>query len=244
MSMHPRSIAFAATAAALAIACSSPPEIAVESQAAADPAPMQAAHESTPASGLPDGHPSLDLPAGHPPATAGAMPGSASLLPPVDPDAGAGASGLAWTTPEGWVSEPPANTMRRAQYRIPGPGGEGECVVFYFGPGQGGEPMDNATRWASQFVPEGGGDPVAAMKTSMSQVGEISILRVEAAGTYQSGSMMGMGSGVAKSDWALLGAIAEGPDANWFFKFTGPEATLEAQRAAFDAMVGSLRRGG
>jgi len=243
MSIHPRSFALAVAAATLAIACSSPPELEVESQETAAPAPMQVAHDSTPASALPEGHPSVDLPAGHPPATGG-MPGAASMLPPVDPETGSGASGLAWTEPEGWVSEPPANSMRRAQYRVPGPGGEGECVVFYFGPGQGGEPMDNASRWASQFVPDGGGDPLAAMRTSTTQAGEIEILRVETAGTYQSGSMMGMGSGVAKSDWALLGAIAEGPDANWFFKFTGPEATVEAQRAAFDAMVGSLRRGG
>ena len=41
----------------------------------------------------------------------------------------------------------------------------------------------------------------------------------------------------------LLGAIAEGPDANWFFKLTGPEATLEAQREAFEGMILSLRRG-
>ena len=29
--------------------------------------------------------------------------------------------------------------MRRAQYRISGSGGDAECVVFYFGPGQGGD---------------------------------------------------------------------------------------------------------
>jgi hypothetical protein len=41
----------------------------------------------------------------------------------------------------------------------------------------------------------------------------------------------------------LLGAIARGPDANWFFKATGPQKTLEANRAAFEAMVRSLRSG-
>ena len=45
-------------------------------------------------------------------------------------------------------------------------------------------------------------------------------------------------------DHMLLGAIAEGPDANWFFKLTGPEATLEPQRDAFRAMIESLQRGG
>jgi hypothetical protein len=42
----------------------------------------------------------------------------------------------------------------------------------------------------------------------------------------------------------LLGAIARGPDANWFFRATGPRATLEAQRAGFERMIRSLRAGG
>jgi hypothetical protein len=41
----------------------------------------------------------------------------------------------------------------------------------------------------------------------------------------------------------LLGAIARGPDANWFFKATGPRTTMEANRAAFDGLVQSIRPG-
>jgi hypothetical protein len=49
--------------------------------------------------------------------------------------------------------------MRRAQYKVPGPAGAGECVVFYFGPGQGGDAQSNAERWASQFTQPGGRSP-------------------------------------------------------------------------------------
>jgi hypothetical protein len=41
----------------------------------------------------------------------------------------------------------------------------------------------------------------------------------------------------------LLGAVAAGPDANWFFKSTGPQATVEAHRAAFEGMIASLKPG-
>jgi hypothetical protein len=41
----------------------------------------------------------------------------------------------------------------------------------------------------------------------------------------------------------LLGAVADGPDARWFFRAIGPQATLEAQRAAFERMIRSLKRG-
>jgi hypothetical protein len=37
--------------------------------------------------------------------------------------------------------------------------------------------------------------------------------------------------------------VAEGPDANWFFKFTGPAKTVEAQRAAFGELLKSLKKG-
>ena len=35
----------------------------------------------------------------------------------------------------------------------PWPGGEAECVVFYFGAGQYGDALANAERWAGQLAP-------------------------------------------------------------------------------------------
>ena len=132
--------------------------------------------------------------------------------------------------------------MRRAQYRIPGPGGPGECVVFYFGPGQGGDAKANAARWAAQFR-EADGTPVGdAYKTREIKVGDIAVVLVEVTGTYVGG--MGSGPvGEGRPNYMLLGAIADGPDAKWFFRATGPRATLEAQRAAFDRMIRSIKRG-
>ena len=49
--------------------------------------------------------------------------------------------------------------------------------------------------------------------------------------------------GGAKPGYALLGAIAEGPDANWFFKLTGPQKTVEENRATFAALIDSLKTG-
>jgi hypothetical protein len=132
--------------------------------------------------------------------------------------------------------------MRRAQYRIPGPGGGGECVVFYFGPGQGGDAKSNAQRWVNQFKGADGKPVDKAAKIREIKVGTIPVTMVEVAGTY----VGGMGSGPAggeQANYMLLGAIAEGPDARWFFRATGPRATLEKERAAFDRMIKSLRVG-
>jgi len=184
-----------------------------------------------------------EMPPGHPPVAQGQGQGQSQMIAPVDPGAGTGASGLTWDTPEAWTAEAPANSMRRAQYKVPGPGGDGECVVFYFGPGQGGDAMGNAVRWANQFVQPDGSPSVDRLKTEQSDVGGVALLEVEVTGTYLSGGPMMGGSGQSLPDHMLLGAVAQGADANWFFKFTGPRDTVEANRSAFDAMVGSLRAG-
>ncbi len=141
------------------------------------------------------------LPPGHPPASA------AEAVPAVPVGAGTGTSGLTWVIPPGWKAETPSSTMRRAQYRVPGPGGDAECVVFYFGPGQGGDAPSNAKRWASQFqAPDGRG--AAALQTAELRVGDLEVTTVEVEGTY-SGGMAGAATG-AKPDYRLIGAIVAG----------------------------------
>ena len=167
----------------------------------------------------------------------------AQTLPAVPEGAGTGQAGLAWTPPGGWVEESPSSPMRRAQYRVPGTAGDGECAVFYFGPGQGGDPMSNASRWAGQFTLADGRPATQAMKTSKMPVGDLEVLLVEVAGTYNGGMTMTSAPASPKPGYRLLGAIAPGPDANWFFKLTGPDATVAAQRESFLGMVRSLKRG-
>jgi hypothetical protein len=55
---------------------------------------------------------------------------------------------------------------------------------------------------------------------------------------------MGMGamSTGPKKGYALEGAIAEGPRGSVFFKLTGPKKTVVKEKAAFDALVKSLKK--
>ncbi len=194
-------------------------------QPAQEPEPMPAHAQGT----------TSQLPSGHPPVTTPSSPADAIPLPP--PGSGTGKTGLAWDAPKGWVEEAPSSTMRRAQYRVPGAGGDGQCVVYYFGPGQGGAAMANAERWAGQFHQPDGRASSEVMKTETLEVVGIPVLVVEVTGDYGGGM-----AGPALKGAMLLGAIAEGPDANWFFKLTGPEVTLQEQRKAFEALYGSLRQ--
>lgn len=178
------------------------------------------------------------LPPGHPPVDKGEQ---APSIPGPPPGSGTGSHGLTWTPPSGWTKETPSSPMRRAQYRLPGSAGPGECVVFYFGPGQGGDAKANAARWASQFRRPDGSPVGDGYKMQETKVGELAVVLVEVTGTYV-GGMGGGPGGPERPKHMLLGAIADGPDAKWFFRATGPQATLEAQRAAFDRMIRSLKR--
>jgi hypothetical protein len=211
---------------------------------ASEPAPPAASAPAVaPASGAAPGSAAGQLPPGHPPIAGGApsMP-AGSIVPPA-PGSGTGSAAMVWMTPKDWVEETPTSALRKAQYKVPGPGGDGECVVFYFGPGQGGDPMSNAQRWASQFKKADGSPAMDQVKTSALEVGDMAVLEVEVTGTYSAGMTMRMQPAEDKPGYMLLGAVAEGPDANWFFKLTGPEKTVRAQRAAFERMVKSLKKG-
>ena len=177
-----------------------------------------------------------EMPPGHPPV--GQADQTAMLPTPVMTEGGS----LTWTKPQDWIEEPPANTMRQAQYRVPGPAGDGQCVVYYFGAGQGGGPVANAERWADQFDQPDGSPSREALETEEIDVNGMPTLMVEVTGTYREGGMMMTGAPEQlRPDYMLQGAIVQGPDSNWFFKFTGPEETVRANSEQFESLVDSVQ---
>ena len=81
------------------------------------------------------------------------------------------------------------------------------------------------------------------MRVSRLEGTSVPIQLVEITGTYDGGMTMTDAPAERQPNAMLLGAIAEGPDAPWFFKFTGPEATVRQQREAFVQMVVSIHTG-
>jgi len=68
-----------------------------------------------------------------------------------------------------------------------------------------------------------------------------SISWIEVRGTLLP-STMGSGPSTPQPGSRLLGAVVEGEGGPWFFKLTGPDATLGAQREAFFALLRGVRR--
>jgi hypothetical protein len=163
------------------------------------------------------------------------------LAPAPDPHEPRAANlAIKWDDPPRWQKRKPANSMRAAEYAIPRAAGDpedGECVIITFGPGQGGGVDQNIDRWVAQFA--GATDT----KRTSREANGTKITRVETTGTYTPMMMPGQASAgpTTRPGWHLVGAIVEAPSGLWFFKLTGPKATITAATAEFDAMLSSVR---
>ena len=150
-----------------------------------------------------------------------------------------------YTVPEGWISEMPSSSMRKAQFKLPGAEGaaDGELAVFFF-PGTGGAVEANLSRWYNQFKQPGGSPTAALAKSEKRTVNGLPITITYATGTFMknAGMMMG-GAHPAEelADYALLAAIAETAGGPWFFKATGPVKTIQHWRPSFDEFVNSFK---
>jgi hypothetical protein len=131
--------------------------------------------------------------------------------------------------------------MRAAEYRVPragagagpDPAADAECTVITFGKGMGGSVDDNIDRWVKQL--DGASAPVRTTRT----VHGMQVTRVEATGTYLGMQMPGAPASPPRPGSRLIGAIVEAPGGSWYFKLTGPDATVKAAAAEFDALVDS-----
>lgn len=146
---------------------------------------------------------------------------------------------LQWTDPPRWQSRVPSTPMRSKEYGVPKTGSDaedGECFVVTFGPGQGGSVDDNIQRWVKQLEPTS-----SAVERTKRTVNGMNVTRVEVVGTYTPMAMPAMPSaGGPKQGWRLVGDIVEAPSGFWFFKMTGPDATVKAAGKELDALIDSV----
>jgi hypothetical protein len=143
---------------------------------------------------------------------------------------------LTFELPIGWQRRNPSSNMRLAEASIPGPGGAAELAVFHFGAGQGGGVDANLKRWIAQMDTDPGTIPAQGEFESNG----LKVTWIDMQGTLKP-SPMGMGPKEEQKGYRLIGAVAEGPGGPWFFKVTGPDATLAPRREEMLAMLRSAR---
>lgn len=170
---------------------------------------------------------------------AGAKPASSNGVSP-PPVAGFNpavrANGLSFRLPPTWKQAKPSSAMRMAQATIPGAGGPAEFVAYFFGAGSGGDAESNIARWIAQVESA----PDTSPTRDRFETHGLAVTWVDVTGTLKPGQM-GMGPGDPQPGSRLFGAVIEGPGGPWFFKATGPAATLAGERDAFLEVLESVQ---
>ncbi len=164
------------------------------------------------------------------------------------------AAGLSYAVPVDWVSSPPNNPMRAAQYALPAAEGEAapSLVISYFGEGKGGDAADNIERWIGMIRGPDGKPAKAGVRRETRKVRDFTVTMVTADGSYDAFAGMGMAGGmgahggahseVLEHDYRLWGAVVEGPGGPWFIKATGPRSALQRAESSLKVLVASLRK--
>ena len=139
----------------------------------------------------------------------------------------ASGEGLAWQAPATWSAKA-ASAMRKGSYSVPGEGGEADLSITAF-PGDVGGELANVNRWRGQI----------ALAPLSAEDLDAAVSRVE-----QNGLKMTLVELASKGDpnnKAILGAIVPFGGSTWFFKISGPGATVRAAKPAFLEFLRSVR---
>ena len=148
------------------------------------------------------------------------------------------AGGLEWSYPSRWTKAGP-RAMRVVTYMVAAAQGDpeaGECAVYFFPSGSGGDVESNIQRWSGQF--ENAPAPIKKEE----EVNGLKVAKVVISGNYLAPAGPMMESQGKKENFRLFGAIIETSEGKVFFKFTGPAKTVEGAGAEFDALIGSIAK--
>ena len=169
--------------------------------------------------------PAVPSPAVPSPAVPSPAATDAAPAPAAPAAAGAGDGSLTWQVPAGWTLAPAAGSMRYATLSVVAADGtKCELVVSHF-PGAVGGDLENVNRWRQQVslpaVDPAGLAPLITKLTAGPKT--LSLIDV-------TGSQTRLVAG-----WTRHGADT------WFFKFTGPDTMVTAEKARFTAFLESVR---
>jgi len=154
----------------------------------------------------------------------------------------AGVQRVHFKAPAGWMEQQPSSSMRKAQYLLPRAEGDpedAELVVYHF-PEQGGSISSNISRWVGQMTRPDGSPASDDAQISERQVRGKEVTLLDVRGTYR--GMMGPRSqGTPKPGFRMLGAIVDTRNGPWFFKLTGPAATVAQWSGSWGEFVESFQ---
>ena len=162
------------------------------------------------------------LPPGHPPLGTGPASAPAATTPPVS-------DSLTWAAPDHWAAKP-LGAMRRGSFTARNAAGEADCSIFVFGAAQN-PLLDNINRWRGQIGLAPLSEAQLPAESSTLEHAGLRFTTIDLAGPPPA----------AGSATRVLGAILYRGDEAWFFKLTGPDAVVAAERASFLDFLRTVR---
>ncbi len=139
---------------------------------------------------------------------------------------------LRWETPAGWA-QAERSQMRPVNLTF-GPNKEGECYLAML-PGGAGGVLANVNRWRKQMAqPE-------LTEADLAKLPQKTLMGIQGVYVTVDGAYTNVGAPEAKPDHRLQGIVASLGEAGLFVKMVGPKALVEANTAAFDQFVASLK---
>jgi hypothetical protein len=145
--------------------------------------------------------------------------------------------------PAAWKEEPPANSMRYAQFRLPKKGDDkydAELLIFR---GFGGSARDNVERWKKQFTPPEGKSIEDVAKVEEIKVGGHPAVYLDVQGTYlmKTRPVDPNDKGEKRPDYRLLAVHLEGPKNIYHIRLVGPAKTVEAYKKGFEEWLKNFK---
>lgn len=152
---------------------------------------------------------------------------------------------LSLAAPEGWQRKQPSSGIVEHEFLIPkaeGDPADGRMTVM----GAGGSVDANIERWLGQFL-DADGEKVSKEKVRLDkkQIAGEDVVIVDLRGTYldKPGGPFAPGKTVQRKNYRMLaGIITTKKSGNYFFKFYGPEKTVDANEKAFLSMLDTLEK--
>src|SRR5262249_13104789 len=131
---------------------------------------------------------------------------------------------IKWTTPEGWTEVPPSS-MRYASFSAPTDDGDKIDISVVTFPGDGGSDADNINRWRGQM-----GLAPADANAVTSQVTPL-----------KTGDTTFSTTDIVGNKTRTIAAWTRRDGRVWFFKATGPSASVEKEKPNFVKFIESVR---
>lgn len=154
------------------------------------------------------------------------------------------AATLKFDAPAGWVSKPPASTMRVVEYTLPKVAPDTEdaaLAVYFFGP-QAGTVQANLDRWIGQMSqPDGRTSKDVAKTTTFQTTSGLKVSLIDLTGTYVAEMSPGSADHFNKPGFRLRAAVIETSEGSYYVKLTGPAKTVGRWEKEFEAFVKSAR---